>query len=48
MRICEVINSYEELDESNIPSNFEVRRALLKKGYVQREGGNHTKFFAPD
>lgn len=48
MRIDEVIKRYEELDESNIPSNFEVRRALLKKGYVQREGGNHTKFFAPD
>lgn len=48
MRIDEVINRYEELDEANIPSNLEIRRALLKKGYVPQEGGRHTKFYAPD
>jgi len=47
MRIIELFENYEELDEATV-SNKKVRRALLKKGYIQHEGGDHTKFYAPD
>lgn len=48
MRIYELFENYDELEETFIPSNKKVRRTLLKKGYTQHEGGEHTKFYAPD
>ena len=42
MRIHEII------DEGKAPNNKELRRALLRKGYTSQEGGDHTKFYAPD
>lgn len=47
MRIIELLESIE-LDEGRIPTNTELRRALLRKGYTAHEGGDHTKFYAPD
>ena len=47
MRIRELLESIE-LDEGRIPTNKELRRALLRKGYTAQEGGDHTKFYAPD
>jgi len=47
MKISELLEGIE-LDETWIPSNKELRRVLLKKGYRAHEGGEHTKFHAPD
>lgn len=47
MKIREILESIE-LDEAKIPTSKELKRALLKKGYTSTEGGDHTKFHAPD
>jgi predicted RNA binding protein YcfA (HicA-like mRNA interferase family) len=47
MKIFEILESID-LDEAKIPTSKELKKALLKKGYTPTEGGEHTKFHAPD
>lgn len=47
MKIREILENIN-LDEAKIPTSKELKKALLKKGYTPTEGGEHTKFHAPD
>lgn len=47
MRIREITESIQ-IDESFYPNKKQLVKALLRKGFVPKQGGNHTKYVSLD